>query len=68
MSTPSPSLNFITSNDAEDGNDDNDIDPFVDWKGGGYCCFCNEECNPASQSCGACPRNGYAFYRTRFNR
>jgi hypothetical protein len=22
----------------------------------GYCCFCHSECNPASQSCGVCPR------------
>ena len=21
------------------------------------CCFCNEECNPCSQSCGRCARN-----------
>ena len=23
----------------------------------GECCFCGCECNPLSQSCGACPRN-----------
>ena len=22
----------------------------------GICCFCGDECNPASQSCGVCPR------------
>ncbi len=26
-----------------------------DWKEG-TCCFCGDECNPASQSCGACTR------------
>lgn len=29
-----------------------------EWKGQGFCCFCNDECNPASQSCGPCLRNG----------
>ena len=24
----------------------------------GQCCFCGEECNPASQACGQCVRNG----------
>ena len=23
----------------------------------GYCCFCNNPCNPCSQSCGSCIRN-----------
>lgn len=27
----------------------------------GTCCFCGNECNPASQACGACPRN--LFFR-----
>lgn len=31
-------------------------EPFANWKGIGYCCFCNDECNPASQSCGRCAR------------
>ena len=35
--------------------------PFDSWKGEGYCCFCNDECNPASQSCGPCMRNGNAM-------
>lgn len=34
---------------------------FSEWKGYGYCCYCNQECNPASQSCGVCLRNGYAM-------
>uniref|UniRef100_A0A6C0LSU0 Uncharacterized protein n=1 Tax=viral metagenome TaxID=1070528 RepID=A0A6C0LSU0_9ZZZZ len=24
----------------------------------GECCFCKEECNPHSQACGRCMRNG----------
>ena len=28
----------------------------------GVCCFCHEECNPMSQSCGRCPRNFIAKY------
>ena len=29
----------------------------------GKCCFCNEECNPSSQSCGRCARaaTGYSL-------
>ena len=30
-------------------------DPFKNWRMG-LCCFCLEECNPASQSCGRCAR------------
>ena len=25
----------------------------------GRCCFCHEQCNPCSQCCGRCARNGY---------
>jgi len=35
--------------------------PFQMWKGEGYCCFCNDECNPVSQNCGLCIRNGEAM-------
>jgi hypothetical protein len=28
----------------------------------GYCCMCGGECNPASQTCGACPRKMLAPY------
>ena len=27
-----------------------------------YCCVCGNECNPASQTCGACPRKKWAQY------
>lgn len=29
----------------------------TEWKGQGYCCFCNDACNPAQQACGPCLRN-----------
>lgn len=28
---------------------------FSNWKGGGFCSYCNSECNPASQTCGRWP-------------
>lgn len=28
----------------------------------GECCFCKEECNPASQSCGLCMRNADRYH------
>jgi hypothetical protein len=31
-------------------------DIFANWKGEGYCSYCNSECNPASQTCGRWPR------------
>jgi len=27
----------------------------------GKCCFCNDECNPMSQSCGRCIRSYYSY-------
>ena len=35
-------------------------DLFKDWEVG-KCCFCLEECNPASQSCGRCARQLWFF-------
>ena len=32
-----------------------DVDVFKNWKGEGYCSYCNDECNPASQTCGKWP-------------
>ena len=32
-------------------NFENNFDPSK-----GYCCFCGDECNPCSQSCGKCAR------------
>ena len=27
-----------------------------------FCCFCGDECNPSSQSCGPCMRKNYNGY------
>ena len=51
----SPCIPKKTKIQEESDSSDNS-DPFANWKGAGYCCFCNSECNPCSQSCGACPR------------
>jgi len=46
--------------DIKPANPNNDLcieysqdEPDIDI---GYCCFCNEPCNPCSQSCGMCAR------------
>lgn len=54
-------LNNIGNDDDSVSNKGSDQHPFEKWKGEGYCCFCNEECNWQSQSCGSCMRNGYAM-------
>lgn len=44
--------------DPSDILDQSDVDHFNNFSVG-KCCFCGTECNPASQSCGQCLRNGY---------
>lgn len=36
-----------------------------EWKGEGFCCFCNEECNPLSQAHSRCAKQ--AFYTRCIN-
>ena len=45
------------NNDSNDSSDSNEsYDPNWDDFGIGQCCFCGNECNPCSQSCGRCSR------------
>ena len=47
--------------DAED-NEDNDNNDNVEDNNEAKCCFCGDECNPNSQACGPCRRNGPTIY------
>lgn len=74
MSTLNPTANStqelfdycLDNIDYEENSQEHQEHPFDRWKGVGYCCFCNDECNPSSQSCGGCIRNGDAM-RVYFN-
>lgn len=54
--TNTPDNNMPNNDDAMQ-----DIEPTCDNNEYGICCFCQDLCDPASQSCGKCPRNFYEW-------
>jgi len=48
-------IHKISKNNSNNNNDNNDI--VNDIIEEGKCCFCKNDCNPLSQSCGRCARS-----------